>query len=134
MSKTLQEIAQQQVNINLNRQIEAQARALAGVPSSIPPLAGGTIPEGNVGAMRILAQERNEAIQALNEAQELVKEWQSAMEAWRDLAQTLRDEIKACPNHEAHKFGKDDKARAARKIETENKARVSLGLKPHSTQ
>lgn len=131
MPQTLQEITQQQINLNLNRQIAAQALALGGLPAKIPPLPGGNIPEGSIGALRILAVERDEAIKALKEAQDITKEWQAAMEAWKDLAQTLRDEIKACPNHEAHVFGKDLQARTTRKVSTENNKRVALGLKPH---
>lgn len=84
------------------------------------------------GKLRIqqLEQEREAAYQALREAQEITKEWQSAMEAWRDLAQTLRDEVKACPNHEAHKFGKDDTARAKRFNNHEDDGRAKRGLKP----
>ena len=125
---TTQEIVQQQVNINLSRQIEAQARALAGMPSSVPPLPGGNISEGSVGALKQLAKERDAAMQALGEAQNLVKEWQSAMEAWRDLAQTLRDEIKSCPNHEAHKFGKNTEAMNHQRRSKEDTSRVSHGL------
>lgn len=72
--------------------------------------------------------ENEVAQRALKEANDLVKDWQSAMEAWRDLAQTLRNEIKACPNHEAHKFGQDDKARANRANSFEDKKRLEFGL------
>lgn len=68
--------------------------------------------------------------QALKESQELVLDWQSAMEAWKDLAQVLRDEIKACPNHEAHGFGKDQEARQIQFRTTEDTARVSKKLAP----
>jgi hypothetical protein len=68
---------------------------------------------------------------ALREAQEITKEWQSAMEAWRDLAQTLRDEVKSCPNHEAHKFGKNDDARSKHRKGFEDEARLKRGLQPH---
>jgi hypothetical protein len=64
------------------------------------------------------------------QAEESMKEWRAAMEAWRDLAQALRDEVKACPNVEAHKFGKDDKARRTRFVKKEDESRVSQGLKP----
>jgi hypothetical protein len=112
---------QQQVNINLNRQIEAQARALGGYSSSVPPLASGTLPEGMAGAMRQLVKERDEAVQ-------LVKEWQAAMEAWRDLALALRDEIKACQNYESHKFGKDADAIDHHRRSKEDDVRASKGL------
>lgn len=84
------------------------------------------------GKLRIeaLEREKEDAYQALREAQEITKEWQSAMEAWRDLAQTLRDEVKACPNHEAHKFGKDEQARRTLIAQAEDSARVKRGLKP----
>lgn len=117
---------QQQVNINLNRQIEAQARALGGYSSSIPPLTGGTLPEGMAGAMRRLVKERDEAVQIANE-------WRAAADAWKHLAQTLRDETKACPNHEAHKIGQDDNARAKLKVNFENMRRLELGLNPHQS-
>lgn len=72
---------------------------------------------------------------ALKAANELVLDWQSAMEAWKDLAQVLRDEIKACPNHEAHGFGKDQEARGIRIRTKEDEVRVSLKLAPkHSPQ
>lgn len=70
---------------------------------------------------------------ALKEANDLVLDWQSAMEAWKDLAQTLRDEIKACPNHEAHGFGKDQNARAQRIRTVEDEARASKKLAPKYT-
>jgi hypothetical protein len=81
-------------------------------------------------AYKAVCEERDAAYQALREAQEITKEWQSAMEAWRDLAQTLRDEVKACPNHEAHKFGKDDTARIKRFNNHEDDGRAKRGLKP----
>jgi predicted O-linked N-acetylglucosamine transferase (SPINDLY family) len=68
--------------------------------------------------------------QALKESQELVLDWQSAMEAWKDLAQVLRDEIKACPNHEAHGFGKDQSARNQHRNRKEDEARISKKLVP----
>ena len=71
----------------------------------------------------------NEAAQrALKDANDLVKDWQSAMEAWRDLAQTLRNEIKACPNHEAHKFGQDIEAVRNTIRKNEDDARTKNGL------
>lgn len=76
----------------------------------------------------------DEAKAALARANALVSDWQSAMEAWKDLAVTLRDEIKACPNHEAHKFGKDDAARRKRADEKEDSERRKRGLKPKYTQ
>ncbi|MDI9331177.1 MAG: hypothetical protein QM527_07690 [Alphaproteobacteria bacterium] len=75
----------------------------------------------------------DEAKAALARANALVADWQSAMEAWKDLAVTLRDEIKACPNHEAHKFGKDDAARRKRADEKEDSERRKRGLKPKYT-
>ena len=82
------------------------------------------------GKLRIEALEREKeaAYQALREAQEITKEWQSAMEAWRDLAQTLRNEVKACPNHEAHQFGKDIEAVRAKVNASEDQARTKHGL------
>ncbi len=84
--------------------------------------------QGMASALKTLASERNAALQALQEAQELVKDWQSAMEAWRDLAQTLRDEIKACPNHDAHKFGQNKEATDHQRRNKEDATRVSKGL------
>jgi uncharacterized protein with von Willebrand factor type A (vWA) domain len=66
----------------------------------------------------------------LAQAQATTKEWQASHDAWRDLAQALRDEVKACPNAEAHHFGKDDAARNNRLGDFENKKRIELGLKP----
>ena len=91
-------------------------------------------PEGDdvyFGKARIEQQEQELAAAhlALKEAQDITKEWQAAMEAWKDLAQTLRDEIKACPNHEAHVFGKDQEARTQKFHSKENGKRVELGLK-----
>ena len=82
------------------------------------------------GKLRIeeLEREKEAAYQALREAQEITKEWQSAMEAWRDLAQTLRNEVKACPNHEAHQFGKDIEAVRAKVNASEDQARTKHGL------
>ena len=77
-----------------------------------------------------LAEELARAKAALAQANELVADWQSAMEAWKDLAITLREEIKACPNHEAHKFGKDDEARTKLLHTKEDEARVKRKLKP----
>jgi galactokinase len=78
-------------------------------------------------------QELDETKAALAAANELVADWQSAMFAWKDLAQALRDEIKECPNAEAHKFGKDQKARNARLWTQEDKERVSKKLAPKYT-
>jgi hypothetical protein len=66
----------------------------------------------------------------LREANALIADWQASMEAWKDLAQALRDEIKACPNAEAHKFGKDDKTRNSHAMAKEDAERVKRGLKP----
>lgn len=78
-----------------------------------------------------LAQQLEEANAALAQANELVADWQSAMEAWKDLAITLREEIKACPNHEAHKFGKADKAVLVEHMnKKEDEERVKRKLKP----
>lgn len=67
---------------------------------------------------------------ALEAANELVADWQSAMFAWKDLAQALRDEIKECPNAEAHKFGKNDINRAQRIRTKEDEERASRKLAP----
>lgn len=67
---------------------------------------------------------------ALEEANAVVADWQSAMEAWKDLAITLREEIKACPNHEAHQFGKNDEARKEHIHKKEDEERVKRNLKP----
>jgi hypothetical protein len=70
----------------------------------------------------------------LAQAQATTKEWQASHDAWRDLAQALRDEVKACPNAEAHHFGKDDAARRKRADSFEDKRRIELGLKPRYTK
>lgn len=70
---------------------------------------------------------------ALEAANELVADWQSAMFAWKDLAQALRDEIKECPNAEAHKFGKNPQARTIQRWNTEDKERASRKLAPKYT-
>jgi transposase len=129
-------LGQQAQNIELLKLVQAKQEALniaGGMPK--PRHKERDSDDVHFGKLRIEALEREKeaAYQALREAQEITKEWQSAMEAWRDLAQTLRDEVKACPNHEAHKFGKDDQARANRKVIFENNRRVELGLKPHKT-
>lgn len=80
-----------------------------------------------------LEERIQEAEAALLQANALVRDWQASMEAWKDLAVTLREEIKACPNHEAHKFGKDDAARNKRLISTEETERRKRGLKPKYT-
>jgi hypothetical protein len=67
---------------------------------------------------------------ALAVAQSTCLDWQAAMEAMRDLSQTLRDEIKACPNEEAHHFGKNIEAIRSRIANAEDKKRIELGLKP----
>ena len=67
---------------------------------------------------------------ALAVANSTCMEWQASMEAFRDLAQTLRDEIKACPNEEAHHFGKNIEAMKKRLVSSEDKKRIELGLKP----
>lgn len=67
---------------------------------------------------------------ALRESETLVLEWQAAMMAWKHLAQALRDEIKACPNHDAHKFGKDHSFRAECITRVENEERVKRGIPP----
>lgn len=78
-----------------------------------------------------LANDLAEARRALAEAHAVVADWQSAMEAWKDLAITLREEIKACPNHEAHKFGKADKAVLVDHMnKKEDEERVKRNLKP----
>jgi predicted nucleic acid-binding Zn-ribbon protein len=71
-----------------------------------------------------------QAEEALARATALNADWQSAMEAWKDLAVTLREEIKACPNQEAHTFGKDDAARKKHIQSKEDAERLKRGLKP----
>ena len=126
-------LAEQQINVELLRtntlktQMISQLQQSAGQAAQPDHLAI----HGAAAAMREVTKQRDDALQALKEAHELTKEWVASMEAWRDLAQTLRDEIKACPNHEAHTFGKDDLARRNRFGNVEDKKRVGLGLKPH---
>ena len=80
--------------------------------------------------MNQMAERLEQAEAALAEANAVVADWQSAMEAWKDLAITLREEIKACPNHEAHQFGKDDEARKEHIHKKEDEERVKRNLKP----
>jgi hypothetical protein len=77
-----------------------------------------------------LKAELDAARLALRESESLVLEWQAAMTAWKHLAQALRDEIKACPNHDAHKFGKDHSSRAEFFTRVENEERVKRGIPP----
>ncbi|MDR0775876.1 MAG: hypothetical protein LBE81_04485 [Azonexus sp.] len=78
-----------------------------------------------------ITDENAQLRQQLAESQALIADWQASMEAWKDLAQTLRDEIKACPNEEAHKFGKDDKATTLHRRQHETEGRIKRGLKPY---
>jgi hypothetical protein len=71
--------------------------------------------------------------EALRSANELVLDWQASMEAWRDLAKTLREEIKACPNHEAHAFGKDLNAINYKFNNQEDSSRAIKGLQTKYT-
>jgi len=124
-------LGQQAQNIELLKLVQAKQEALniaGGMPK--PRHKERDSDDVQFGKLRIEALEREKeaAYQALREAQEITKEWQSAMEAWRDLAKTLRDEVKACPNHEAHKFGKDDAARAKHIRGAEDMAREKHGL------
>ncbi len=126
-------LGQQAQNIALLDLVSAKQEAL-NIANSMPKPRHKE-PEGDnvfFGKLRIeeLEREKAAAYQALKEAQEITKEWQSAMDAWRDLAQALRDEVKACPNHEAHQFGKDDSARRKFIGNAEDSSRVKRGLKP----
>ncbi len=71
-----------------------------------------------------------EAERALAYANSVILDWQSSMEAWKDLAVALREEIKACPNQEAHKFGKDHPAVVKHFVTKETSERAKRGLKP----
>ncbi len=102
----------------LNGQIHAQDTPMLGAA------------QGMATALKNVCAERDAALQALKAAYSVTREWQAATEAWRDLAQTLRDEIKACPNHEAHAFGQNDTARNQRRNQKEDEARVARDLKP----
>lgn len=79
---------------------------------------------------QILQLELEAAERRAKQAEADVLEWRAAMEAYKALAQALRDEVKSCPNAEAHKFGKDDKARRTHFIKKEDESRVSFGLTP----
>lgn len=124
-------LGQQAQNIELLKLVQAKQEAL-NIAGSMPKPRHKERDSDDVhfGKLRIEALEREKeaAYQALREAQEITKEWQSAMEAWRDLAQTLRNEVKACPNHEAHKFGKDIEAVRAKVNASEDQARTKHGL------
>ena len=67
---------------------------------------------------------------ALEVANATCMEWQATMDAWQGLAVALRDEIKACPNEEAHHFGKNKEARNKLLRDLEDKKRIELGIKP----
>lgn len=128
---TIAALGQQAQNIELLKLVQAKQEALniaGGMPK--PRHKERDSDDVQFGKLRIEALEREKeaAYQALREAQEITKEWQAAMEAWRDLAQTLRDEVKACPNHEAHKFGKDIEAVRGKIRSNEDAARVKHGL------
>lgn len=79
---------------------------------------------------RDLQQQLEESRAALARANALVADWQSAMEAWKDLAVTLREEIKSCPNHDAHKFGRDKDQVNMHLQSKEEAERRKRGLKP----
>ena len=76
------------------------------------------------------AAELAHAYKLVEEANDSIHSWQASMEAWQDLARTLRDEIKECPNHEAHKFGRDEKARTAKRANVQDERRIEFNLKP----
>ena len=123
---------QKLVNQGLHEIIKAKQERINIGNTDVGPSAKGGIPAELILRHKnnALAQQLEEANAALAQANELVADWQSAMEAWKDLAITLREEIKACPNHEAHKFGKDDEARKNHIHNKEDEERVKRKLKP----
>jgi hypothetical protein len=119
---------QQSVNTELTRHNTAQVEK-----NIAQKQAAWSAEESAKEANAVLAKQLAATQLALKESQELVLDWQSAMEAWKDLAQVLRDEIKECPNHEAHGFGKNQVARQQRILTKEDEARVSRKLTPRYT-
>ena len=138
MSENWNVLQSQQANIGMLQQnsallglVRAKQEGL-NIANSFPKSSQAQPESENVqfGKWRIeqLEIENEVAQRALKEANDLVKDWQSAMEAWRDLAQTLRNEIKACPNHEAHKFGQNIEAVRNTIRKNEDDARIKNGL------
>jgi hypothetical protein len=123
---------QKLVNQGLHEIIKAKQERINIGNTDVGPSAKGGIPNELILRHKnnALAKQLEEANAALAQANELVADWQSAMEAWKDLAVTLREEIKACPNHEAHKFGKDKDARVEHFNKKETEERVKRKLKP----
>jgi hypothetical protein len=126
------ELNQRLINAALYENLTAKQEGL-NIAASTPARrsgGGGLDPAIARARMNQMAERLQQAEAALAEANAVVADWQSAMEAWKDLAITLREEIKACPNHEAHQFGKNDEARRERANNKEDEERVKRGLKP----
>jgi len=83
--------------------------------------------QDNEARLRRQLRAANAALEAANET---CREWQATMGAWMDFAIVLRDEIKDCPNDDAHHFGKNKEARVKFLQDLEDKKRVELGIKP----
>jgi O-acetyl-ADP-ribose deacetylase (regulator of RNase III) len=127
------ELNQRLINAALYETLTAKQEGL-NIAASTPARrsgGGGLDPAIARARMNQMAERLQQAEAALAEANAVVADWQSAMEAWKDLAITLREEIKACPNHEAHQFGKADKAVLVEHMnKKEDEERVKRNLKP----
>jgi hypothetical protein len=126
------ELNQRLINAALYETLTAKQEGL-NIAASTPARrsgGGGLDPAIARARMNQMAERLQQAEAALAEANAVVADWQSAMEAWKDLAITLREEIKACPNHEAHQFGKNDEARRNKFVAKEDAERTKRGLKP----
>ncbi|WP_146187724.1 hypothetical protein [Limnohabitans sp. T6-5] len=128
----MSELNQRLINAALYETLTAKQEGLNIANSTPARRSGGGGVDPAIARIRMnqMAERLEQAEAALAEANAVVADWQSAMEAWKDLAITLREEIKACPNHEAHQFGKDDEARTKLLHKKEDEARAKRNLKP----
>jgi hypothetical protein len=126
MSYDPKSFGQQAVNIELQKVIRAKQEGL-----NIAARSQASSGDESLSDRLDNAERRNvQLVRQLKEAQALVADWQSSMEAWKDLAQALREEIKACPNAEAHKYGNDRVAQVSRMKMKEDEERVKHGRPP----
>ena len=128
----MSELNQRLINAALYETLTAKQEGL-NIAASTPARrsgGGGLDPAIARARMNQMAERLQQAEAALAEANAVVADWQSAMEAWKDLAITLREEIKACPNHEAHQFGKNKDKVNEHLQEKVDEERVKRNLKP----
>lgn len=128
----MSELNQRLINAALYETLTAKQEGLNIANSTPARRGGGGGMDPAIARIRMnqMAERLEQAEAALAEANAVVADWQSAMEAWKDLAITLREEIKACPNHEAHQFGKDKDARVEHFNKKETEERIKRNLKP----